>query len=148
MLLSPERWRWLKDELRAQGRGWELFGCFALVLVLAMYGGTNLNVFVSYTLPIQVIVLAKLATRDVRWFEWALVGVALFSFSRIAFDIPSPLGGGEAFDRYVDFYGGWSSRITPRTAIRALELTSAVALAWTARVLLAGPRAANQPSGE
>ena len=152
MLVTRARLRWLADELRDEGM--LLGSCVALVLLLAMYGGTNLNLFVSYTLPVQVIVLAKLGQRDVAWFEWALVLFALFAFSRIAVPIPSPLEGGEAFDRYVDFYSGWSSRVTGRTGLRALEIVSCIGLANLARHLLAygapgaGDRASAQPDAD
>ena len=99
---------------------------FAAVLVLALYGGTNLNLFLSYTLPVQVIVLASLPRDDVSGLEWAAVFAALFVFSRIAFDIPSPFEGREAFNPYVDFYAGWSSR-TATTGWRSLELLGFIA---------------------
>jgi len=106
---------------------------FALVTLLALYGGTNLGVFMSYTLPIQVIVLASMPREEVRNLEWATVLFALFVFSRIAVDIPSPAAGREAFDPYVDFYAGWSSR-TATTGWRSLELLAFIALANLARL--------------
>ena len=144
MLATRARLRWLALELREERL--LLGSCVALVLLLAMYGGTNLNLFLSYSLPVQVIVLTKLGSRDVAWFEWTLVLLALFSFSRILFPIPSPVEGGEAFDRYVDFYAGWSSRVTGRTAFRGLEIASCIGLANLARHLLA-PRTPGSPAG-
>jgi hypothetical protein len=114
---------------------------FAATGMLALYGGTNINLFVSYTLPIQVIVLANLRRQEVRPWEWAMLFFALFVFNRIAVDIPSPVAGREAFDRYVDFYAGWSDR-TVTTGWRALELLGFVGLAQGTRFLLARSREA------
>jgi hypothetical protein len=108
----------------------------ALVLLLTMYGGTNVIVFVSYSLGVQIIVLALLAD-EVHPLEAALVLCALFVFFRIPWEIPLP----EAdFDAYIDFYGGWSDRVNGSTGLRAAEIACCVAVAAAARIRLGGAR--------
>jgi hypothetical protein len=130
MLLTRRRAQRVAEELGE----WKapLAAACATVLLLALYGGTNLNLFVSYTLPVQVIVLASLPRQEVKGIEWAGVLVALFLFNRIAIDIPSPYAGREAFFPYVDFYAGWSSR-TATTGWRSLECLGFIAAAWLLR---------------
>ena len=126
MLATRERTRLVVERLGE----WRLplAVAFGLVTLLALYGGTNLNLFVSYTLAIQVIVLASLRRDEVHGIEWAFVLLALFVFSRIGIDIPSPVAGREALDHYVDFYAGWSDR-TVTTGWRSLEVLSMVVAA-------------------
>jgi hypothetical protein len=139
LLLTTERARLVYERLGE----WRLplAVAFAATGMLALYGGTNINLFSSYTLPIQVIVLANLRRQEVRPWEWAMLFFALFVFNRIAVDIPSPVAGREAFDRYVDFYAGWSDR-TVTTGWRSLELLGFVGLAQGMRFLLARSREA------
>jgi hypothetical protein len=134
MLMTRQRaarlWRRLGD-LRAV-----LALYLALILFLTMYGGTNVIIFVSYSLGAQVIVLALLAD-EVHPLEAALVLLALLFFFRIPWEIPLPAAD---FDAYIDFYGGWSDRVNGSTALRAAEIACCVAVAAAARIRLGGAR--------
>ena len=104
------------------------------VLILALYGGTNLMVFVTYTLPVQAIALSRLASGgDVDTREIAFMLAAVLVFNRILLAFPVLTPDDPALFRFVDFYGGWSSRITTSTALRSLELVGYLVLAVALR---------------
>lgn len=97
-----------------------------LNLVLVMYGGTNVMIFVSYMLPLQVVVLASLIKRDVQGWEIAYVILVLIVFFRIFQAIPLPEFD---FGKYIDFYGGWGSRLNLATVFRFLQIALFILLA-------------------
>lgn len=131
MLATRSRWaRWRASPVRAKAPwGIALF----LVLLLTMFGGTNVAVFASYALPVQVAVLAVLVGSGARSSELALTLLALLLFNRIPFEIPVPLVDGKTSDAYLDFYAGHGQHLSAATAWRALELAGWIAAAWVLR---------------
>ena len=84
-----------------------------LVLVLTMYGGTDIWRFVSYLFIPQVIVLvALLKDESVRWGEVVVMLAAIMAYNKITQDIPN------YHAQYLDFYGGYDSRVNTATLWR------------------------------
>ncbi len=130
MMLTPERTASLRRVLRPWGALLAASGC--LVVILAMYGGSNLNAFVAYSAPVLIAGLATMLQEDVRVPELVVVVVAMVLFNRIPFVIPSP---DTEWERYLDFYPGFGSRVNGATLLRFLEagawiLAAAVARRW------------------
>ncbi len=131
MLLTRKRirdaWEWLGDNRR-------FFVLYlTLVFLLALYGGTNLMIFVTYSLAAQIMILAFIAGRGLFWYEVIYFALTLFFFNKLYASIPLP---SQDFYSYIEFYGGWSSLLTPRTLFRLIELTGIVAGANLLRFVL------------
>jgi hypothetical protein len=86
-------------------------------LLLALYGGTNIVLFVSYMAPVQVVVLAYLFKYGVKTWEILYTIFALIVFNKILLAIPLLTAN---FDKYIDFYGGYSTRVNEATIMRFL----------------------------
>jgi hypothetical protein len=134
ILLTPLRWRRLRDDLAEQR--WVLTGYVGLVEVLTLYGGTNIPIFTSYALAAQIVILAVLLRYEVAAWEIALVFAAVLIFNRVPWTIPQP--GVElhtpAHNAHLDFYGGWSGRLSLSSLIHLLEITGYLTLAYVLRV--------------
>ncbi|MBV9037797.1 MAG: hypothetical protein JO182_25130 [Acidobacteriaceae bacterium] len=118
LLLSPSRvqllWRRLYPYLPVLA----LFMAFHFVLV--MYGGTNINIYITYCVPLQVMALIILLDEgNVRKWEVGLVLIAVIAFNRIWMTIPLPENG---LDAYLDFYGGYYMRVTRSSFFRMGEV--------------------------
>ncbi len=90
----------------------------ALVLLLTLYGGTNISVFVSYSVAVQVVVLALLLRHGVSLGEIIYAIVVTLVYNKIWSPIPSP---DISFNAYVDFYGGWAPLVSGNTLMRMIE---------------------------
>jgi hypothetical protein len=71
-----------------------------MILLFPMYGGTNILVFVSYSVPIQVIILSVILKNKVHLSEMVLVFAVLMIYNKIFLEIPLPA---ENLDAYLDF---------------------------------------------
>ena len=140
MLVTRRRLERVWSKLAEAGALGPVLGSLALVLLLTMYGGTNLGVFVGYTVGVQAVVLALLVRQGVGRVEIAWAVVAVVATNELLRPIPSPLDG---FDAYIDFYGGWSSRVTVSSVARLVELVGLVAVAAALRRVLGHPWAAS-----
>ncbi len=90
-----------------------------LVLFFALFGGTNIMIFVAYTLPVLVLVLAGLLRARIHWAEVVLMLAVLLAFNRI----PEIAGGpGLSTEEIAQFYGGWWTRVDSVTLHRTLEM--------------------------
>ncbi len=103
--------------------------------LLVMYGGTNLAIFVTYSLPVQILVLAVILDKGhVRlWEKIAMVTIVIL-FNRIWMQIPSPE---QHLDAYLEFYGGYHQLVTPRSFFRMTEVLSWILGFWAVRALAA-----------
>lgn len=131
MLLTRERARRLWQALSSYRPAILLY--ISMNFILVMYGGTNVMIFVSYMLPIQVWVLASLLKERVHWLEIVLVLLALMIYFKIFQAIPLP---GNDFSGYIDFYSGWGSRLNMSTLTRFLLAAGFIALAAALRRML------------
>lgn len=93
----------------------------AINVLLTLYGGTNIVLFVSYMAPVQVLVLAYLIKLGVKQWEILYTLFALFVFNKIYLFIP-PLNA-ENFDAYIDFYGGYDIRVNEDIIMRFVLCT-------------------------
>jgi hypothetical protein len=135
LLVTPSRGRRVWEELAEIRQLMLLY--LALVVVVSVYAGTNIMVFAAYTLPLQVIALARLFRCEISGAEIAFMLGAVLVFNRALLPIPELGHDPAALNRHMDFYGGWASRISLATALRSLELASYVAAAGLLRVALA-----------
>jgi len=116
--------------------------CLVLVLLLTMYGGANIFIFVSYSVAVQAIVVALLFRYGIGTAEKIYVVVAMLLYNKILLSIPLPA---ESLAAYIDFYGGWSTRVTLSTLMRFIEIGVFVLLAAGVRAVVA--RLQNASSG-
>jgi hypothetical protein len=106
----------------------------AFHFLLVMYGGTNLPIFVTYSLPVQILVLtALLDGGEIHLWEKAGLFLAVIFFNRLWMAIPVPQ---QQPERYLEFYGGYHMLVTARSFARMWELLSWIAGFWTIRVLV------------
>ena len=104
----------------------------SLVVLLALFGGTNIMIFVAYTVPVLVIVLVSLLRRGIHPAETAVALVALLLFNRIPFVMG---GAATTIDDLLRFYGGWWSRVDEVTAGRTLEISGFILLLCVVRLI-------------
>jgi hypothetical protein len=90
-----------------------------MILLFSIFGGTNILIFVSYSVPIQVISLSIILKNKVHLSEMVLVFIVLLIYNKILLEIPRPA---ENLDAYLDFYGGWSTRVNIATMARTFEI--------------------------
>lgn len=100
-----------------------------MVLVLALYGGTDIWRFMTFLVVPQVIVLAVLLRDEtIDPVEILYVLVVMLVYNKILLDIPNWI------DQYLDFYGGYDIRITTKSLMRGYHL----AVFWSGIVLMRG----------
>lgn len=88
-----------------------------MVLVLTLYGGTDLWRFMTYLFVPQVMVLAVLLRDEhVSGVEVLYMLAAVAFYNKVWQDIPNLL------DPYLDFYGGYDNRLNVETFERCFEL--------------------------
>lgn len=109
MLVTVARGARVRDQLGRAGMSGTLVAYIAVLLVMSVYGGTNLFLFVSYGLVAQLVVLRVLVAGASRA-EIALVLVAVAWFNK-AF-VPIPLPGVDNRAYYAHLVGGWSDYLT------------------------------------
>lgn len=103
-----------------------LIGTMALVELLALYGGTNLMIFVSYGFPVEIVVLGLFARSGLRLREWAVVLISVFLWNKPFFEIPSP---DLDMNAYLDYWGGYDSRVNVQSGIKLASLFVLIAIA-------------------
>jgi hypothetical protein len=106
----------------------------AFHFLLVMYGGTNLDIFATYSLPIQFMVLAVLLDNGaVQLWEKILMVSTVILFNRLWMQIPLP---DLDLHRYLNFYGGFHMMVTRRSLFRMAELLAYVGCFWALRALI------------
>ena len=119
LLMTRVRWQLVRKHLAPYGPAIWFFAFFQLLLL--MYGGNNIFIFVGYSLPIELLVIAVLVDRGrpQRW-ELLLVFAVLVIFNRIGAHIPTYDEGD--WEGLLDFYGGWGTEIRLRSLLRFVEI--------------------------
>lgn len=132
LLLDGRRLRLVWDRLHPYRLVCGLF--LGLHFLLVMYGGMNLDIFASYSLPILILVLTVLLEKGgVQRWEVILMVLLVVLFNRIWMYIPLPQ---QDLRTYLTFYGGFDDLVTRRSLFRMAELLMYVAGAGTLRALL------------
>ena len=81
-----------------------------LIFFATMYGGTNIFIFVSYSVAVQAAFSGLLFRHGVGVADDSLYALlVMLLYNKILLPIPIP---DVAIDAYINFYGGWSSRVT------------------------------------
>ncbi len=136
LLLSRSRVQLLSRRLRPHFRVIALFMFFHFVLV--MYGGTNIDIYITYCAPLQLMALVILLDEGhVRMWEAGFVLAAVIVFNRVWMAVPLPENG---MDAYLDFYGGYYMRVTRSSFFRMGEI-------FTYILVLAALRSFSNPLG-
>jgi len=128
LLLTPARLRSLWRGLAGYRAALALY--VALVLALAMYGGTDLWRCTTFLFVPLVIALAIVLRESVSWVETAYMLGAVAYYNKLHLEIPNEIGA------YLDFYGGYDIRINEATLARVIQLAALGAGAVALRGLL------------
>lgn len=132
LLLSRERWGLLSQRLKPHRTLLALYMLFQFVLV--MYGGTNLTIFASYSLPVQIVVLVILLDQGrIPLWEQLLMLAVVIAFNRVWMQVPLP---DRDVDAYLNFYGGFHKLVNARSFLRLGELAAYVLGFWFLRFLV------------
>lgn len=134
LLLSRSRFNAMRADLVELKMLPTMLVYFLLVTLLAMYGGINISIFVSYSVAIQAFVLALIFRHGVSVVEVIFVIAVMIVYNKTMLHIPLPSNG---FSDYIDFYGGFASRVNMATVKRFLELAMYVAIAASMRWIVA-----------
>jgi hypothetical protein len=137
LLMTRDRWQMVRRQLAPYGPAIGFFAFFLFVLV--MYGGNDLYLFVGYTLPVVLLVMAVLVDGGTRPWELALVFAVLILFNRIGAHIPTYEEDGNGM---LDFYGGYGTEVRLRSVLRFAEIWAYVGTFHLLRVV-----AGRNPSG-
>ncbi|MFL6451861.1 MAG: hypothetical protein ACJ746_29955 [Bryobacteraceae bacterium] len=132
LLMNVRRWKTAWTTLRQYRVIFALYmaGHFALT----MYGGTNIDIYITFCAPIQILVLIAILDKErVPYWEMLTVLLIVFMYNRIWSTVPLPKNG---LDAYLDFYGGYYMRVTPRSLMRMVELLSWIVAMWGLRFLV------------
>jgi hypothetical protein len=133
LLLTPSRFNKLWADLRGRHL-WVMSIYLSLVLLLTVYGGNNTFIYIGYSVAAQAVVLALLFRSGVGFAEGTYVVVVMMLYNKTMLHIPLPDHG---FDAYIDFYGGWSPRVSLPIVVRFIEMGAFVILAMCGRSVAA-----------
>ena len=128
LLLTPARLRALWRGLASTRAALGLY--VALVLGLALYGGTDIWRFATFLFVPLVIALAVVLRGGVPWVEVAYMLGAVAYYNKLFLEIPNEIGA------YLDFYGGYDIRVNDATFMRVIQLAALGAGAVLLRGLL------------
>jgi hypothetical protein len=137
LLFTRSRGRLVWDQLCQHRTAIFLFLAFHLLLV--MYGGTNILTFVTYSVPVEVLVLViLLQSPDLqRWEPFAALAVViLFNREWMSLPLPHP-----DLNRYLNFYGGYYHLVTWRSVWRLAEAIAYAVGFWAVRKVAITPGA-------
>jgi hypothetical protein len=130
LLMTRERWQVVRETLRPYRRIITAFALFQLLLI--MYGGNNISIFVGYSLGIELLVLLTLVDRGhARAWELVLIFAILVVFNRIGAHIPTYEEG--RWDDLLDFYGAFGTEIRARSVLRFFEIWAYVGAFYVIR---------------
>ena len=130
MLFTVERFKKVITALSIDVRFFLLFYTI-LVLLLSLYGGSDLMRYATYLFLPVIIFIGFFTTYSTR-IEVVLALAAAFVYNRIWMFIPM-----DTMDHYLDFYGGYGGRVNTATAWHFLEFLGYIALAVLTRWLIA-----------
>jgi len=117
LILTPARMRSVWSDL---GEMRLYLGIYlVLTLLLTMYGGKSIMIYVCYTVAAQIIVIAILTKQKLYTAEIIFMLFATFLFNKLLIQIPFP---SQNFAGYIDFYGGYGSRVNIHTMMRFMEM--------------------------
>jgi hypothetical protein len=107
-----------------------ILGFLVMLIAMTLIGGTNIMIFVTYGVPMLVLVLACFLGTGTPLHEGVLVLAAVVVYNRVWVPIPSFAG---HFEQAIDLYGGWGSRINEATLYRVVEMAGYILLAVVLR---------------
>jgi len=132
LLINRKRFNIVRHRLRDV---WVACSIYLLLqCCLVMYGGTNLMIFVSYSLPVALLVyVCVLKYGGVTLHELVVLIAVVFIFNRNWQFVPLP---NTSFEQYLDFLGGYNDFLTRHSFARMIELAAWLIGFWTVRALL------------
>ena len=136
-LITMSRWQLLKDETRKYRL--ILYTYSSLVLLLTLYGGTDIYRFVTYFFIPQIIFLIIILIKSKpHWIEIATMLLIMTSYNRIFLSIPV-----NSRTAYLNWYGGHSNRVNLASLERFVELVACIGITVFVRYMLARTYAAH-----
>lgn len=105
-----------------------------MLLILTVYGGTDLYRYLSYLFLPLILVLTfclQQTTQPVSKIEIVTMLCATLLFNRILDPLPSPI---TSLERYLDYFPCIESRINYATLMRVLQFGLCLLLAWCVRL--------------
>jgi hypothetical protein len=130
MVFTPTRWK----------IAWKKSGSYYLwiivhavcTMILTMVGGTDLGRFIVFLyLPFAILFVSLLKSGKISPLELLVVLIGVTIFNRIPWKVPTV-----SLESYIDFYGGYGSRINLQTGLRFLEILGWVAISQVLRILI------------
>jgi hypothetical protein len=139
LVFTPARWResWRRIGPLKPALYIYLAGAFFII----MYGGTDMMRYVTYLFIPLILILGNMLEQGVSYLESGFMLLATFLFNKILFQFPV-----WDFNAYLDFHGGYDSRITPASYTRWVEWFAYSGLAWTWRKVVTGLNTSAQPN--
>jgi hypothetical protein len=129
LLMNRQRFRLAWKHLEPRKALLAVYMVFHYVLV--MYGGTNIAVFVTYSLPIEIMLLTIiLSYGDVPLWEQVSLFLVVVVFNRLWLNIPSPT---KEWESFYDFYTGHRHLVDRASLFRMAEVTTWILGFWTVR---------------
>jgi hypothetical protein len=104
-----------------------LFVYTILVLILSFFGGTDFFRFTTFLFLPQILLIGLIAPQRSNLQIWAMLTVTVL-FNRIW--LPFPIGD---IDQYLDFYGGFSLRLSWAVLYRSLEYLAFITIGFLLR---------------
>ena len=139
LLMTRERWQMVREQLAPYR--WPIVFFVLFQLLLIMYGGNNIHIFVGYSLGIELLVLMVLVDRgNPRPWELILIFAILVVFNRIGAHIPTYEEG--RWDDLLDFYGGFGTEVRIRSVLRFAEIWAYVGAFYLLRRFARGSSSA------
>jgi hypothetical protein len=134
LLMTRQRFMLVWDELQSRDILLPCVTGILLILLLTLYGGTNITVFTAYGVAIQAVVLTIVMRCGVGKAEILYMIIIMLIYNKIFLHVPTP---DINMDAYIDFYGGWSSRVSLTTLMRLLECCAFVGGSMLIRMITA-----------
>lgn len=123
LLLTPGRMQGILVDLKRDGLLAICILHIGLVSLLALYGGTNIPIFVSYSAPVLAVTLSYLMSRSVPLVEIVVAFGVVLLINRIFVNVPDPR---IDMGMYLDHIPGYDSRLNGRSFTRLIELVTAI----------------------
>jgi hypothetical protein len=128
MLMTRSRWRSVWQALESNRIVIVLWT--VAVLALALVGGTNIMIFVTYSAPVLVLLLSLLMRGGISKPELVVTLVATVVFNRMIFATGAA---GADLDLEIGFYGAFWWVLGSVTAWRFAEVAAWIVVAWMVR---------------
>ncbi|MDD5678986.1 MAG: hypothetical protein PHW60_13515 [Kiritimatiellae bacterium] len=150
MLLDTQRFRLIRAQLPGEIKRFVLIYAL-LVILLSLYGGSDLPRFATYLFVVQALLIGLLC-RMASGAEIGTMLIAAFIFNRMWMPLPggtdqAGIGAVWNMDNYLDFWVGYASRVNWSTFARCAELIIFIAISVLMRRMNGPPALIQNKNG-